>query len=156
MGGGLRGSVGGGFGADSGPAPSAHTHYSTSTSTPRINSYTHPRIPVGVNLSEYIPTVADAGCLDQRHGIGHLPPRDVKNAVGAQSVNDILVAPYARLRSSKQLLVARPPILLTYDAEGNIIQLARVTPATPFGAQAEGGSSTATELHRTPTLHAQS
>ena len=164
MGGGLRGSVGSGFGAGAGRAPTAPTDSSTSTSTPPINPYSQPGIPLGDNLSQYIPKAADA---QARPGLPRgvwisdtefvpLPPRDVNNAIGGQSVNDILAAQYAKDRSSQQLPLARSPTLLTYDAQGNVIQLARFTPPTPYGAQAEGNSSTATEFYRTPTQYAQS
>ena len=90
MGGGLRGSVGSGFGADAGRAPTAPTDSSTSTSTPPINPYSQPGIPLGVNLSEYIPKAADA---QARPGLARgvwisdtefvpLPPRDVNYAIG--------------------------------------------------------------------------
>ena len=119
--GGLRGSLGGGFGADAGRAPTAPTDSSTSTSTPPINPYSQPGIPLGVNLSEYIPKAADA---QARPGLPRgvwikdtefvpLPPRDVNYALGGQSVNDILAAQYARDRSSQQLprSLSRPPHL---------------------------------------------
>ena len=146
MGGGLRGSVGSGFGADAGRAPTAPTDYSTSSSTPPIYPYPQPGIPLGVNLSQYIPKAADA---QARPGF----PRGVWIS-DTELVHDRLAAHYARDRS-QQLPLARSPNLLTFDAQGNIIQLARVTTPTPFGAQEEGGSSTATEFYRTPTQHAQ-
>ena len=60
MGGGLRESVGGGFREDARRAPTAHTDSSTTTATPPGNPYSKPGIPLGVNLSEYIPKAADA------------------------------------------------------------------------------------------------